>query len=1607
MKKMLAICLAIIAVFGAVLLQTSAEDPVFQAGFAQVDITPAEVGLPLAGYGTADRLHTDVESNLCVTAIAMTDKENTTALLISVDTYNASQVWSNGAKTAIVKAMAEIDVDMDVDRIYISATTTMSAPELIYSGTDPDMKTRVDAYKDQVVNACAEAAVAAYNDRTAVTMYHNHMDVSEAAAHSMTTAETTVNDGDPVTRYNFATHYEVKQGETVVGIAGSNFGPNSYINKSGYTATEVFEPNDNMGLLVFQPEDENADPIVLVNWSAKANISSSGTNMYGVLNNTKLSADYVGFFRDAMGVEVEGTRYRTAFFQGISGNISAFPLVGSLRNPDVMEDYPYTEEVDGELVNKTTSTITPQLYGQKLAALARHGLEHEEGDSHLHEADMDAPINNLKFRLAVEPDVPTATQVALVNLLKGTEVPAQAEENLDGEMAVYANAYEYLIAQWDTAKPLVVTALTEAGETELAEELNGMLKPAQLSGVATRMAHTVNANTTNFATDAVYCDATVLQLGKMIFTMAPVDLFDNYGIDGTYTWEEVGAHFVLGNTNGASGYLPNYDSFYYNESSDAYYTGTPNTLSTIFPAGAGETLMEAYINVRKTMTATTDDVDNQIRLQCECGGLAAGKTGHTCEIKEFRPWYDPDSLPVSGNYYMMTDVTLLQESRTSTADKSIDLNGHTIKRVVLPEMQLDEYGAEIPAGHYYVNTRMFALEKVGRLTITDTAGGGKIIRDISRLDEISLDEQKKIKNYGLLVVLIQESTGEFILYNGTLDATGQYAGGGACVGNLSTTATFTMYDGQLLGGISDGGAALYANGTNNLYGGDILGGEVKDTAVDEDDVAGKYGNVLLLSNGKLLLAGDTNISGGMWGEDQCNLVILNADSLTVDKDYEGTAYVSVTADDPNGIIMAWLENVPESTHDNFKVDNYPTYSVTLCNRKAVTIADIRTYCACGGKAVGEHGHECQDISWKPWPITYKNYLPDNDLGGNYYLLTDIELQAQKIISAEFHLDLNGHNVVHKVQPEEFIVDAEENPTVDTRVFYVGEGGKLAITDSTNTPGVVRRDLTLLTPEQIASINNYGLLILINQAAGSDCVLFEGILDGEGQATTGGGGCVANLSKNVWFRMYGGALKNGVAATGGCLYSAGPVELHGGEITGGKATGVNGAGGVAIVTLKANEEQGRLEDHVGRLNLCGDVNVTENKGNNDQPANILVSNGYKNFTIKDAFAGEIGIMLTAKPQHNLPVACGDGVDISGATITGDNYLAYNYSFTVGHDYVVLRMAAASMTVDGNTTYYSTLQDAFDAERQEKQVITLQRPVEEAELSIQQDTYLDLNGWNVTNTTFNANGNKLYVLDTQTDDYSITAGEKHYAYDEELGEYALTVGNGYGIMRGGVATTAQSAGEGYDVVLAGAEKPIDLYLKITENETDVSFHRLNLRFAGITIRIDSLKDGSNWPGLFYNSQFGGDEVIKRNITAYGVGMSAYEDEQMYTRDRSYTTVDAANWLVGADKDGNSNNMENGTVLTAIMKTTYTGIINRRNSARSIRGQNYVILNDETRVVGPEISYSLKDVFEGNGVTGVDALWSRWDASTKTNILALYNKFKPIMKTWNIPNIKKAAA
>lgn len=1589
-KRLFVIALVLALLVGLVVMTTTAtEQGTLQAGYAAVSISPytdgetdLSVGLPMPGYGTAtDRLSTglinddgddtngtiDAGHELMATVIAVTDASNNTVLLISADTATTNQNWTNTARSRISSK-----TNVAYNNIFIHATGTLSAPEISYGYSytdaeieamreDPDKQalytrlTKAKAYREFVYEQLVAAAEAAMNDRSEVVMSRGELDVSDYVLTKNPQAETNQQ------RMAYNTHYKSTKevdGVQQTLVLGADFGPN-FTN----SCTELYEPDDTLQLLQFTPTDTTKAPIVLANWNVMPNLSSTGYTAYGVDHRYKISSDYIGAFRNTLEKDPtnpENTEpiYRTAFIAGTTNNISAFHRLSDNWDPDVTEEY--TAYIRPDSVSNTLkkrSSLIPTKYGQKLADAAMYALT---TDGIMTEATS-GKVQTMAMHFATDPNVPTEDQIALVNKLLATE---SKDSN-------YASAYSHLINKWSTAKPQYIEEIPELASIKESFELNGMKE---------RGDHTTYSNRTDFATDAAYCELHAMMIGdEVAFVISPMEFYDSYSktvtLDtisetGWNEWDKLratlpGSLFIATNSNGSSSVVPNYLSASYNADSDTYATGSRDFNFCKFARGAGEDVITTYGNMFNSMTASDGDHKNY----CECGGTLAKDTGHTCKEIEWLAWSDPKNLPSSGNYYLTCDVTTQYRVTVNRGTLRIDLNGHTITRKVQPDEVLIP-GDDVPEKDYYANTRTFIVSGAGKLVVTDSSedATGKITRDTSLLSEI---DKQRVKNFGLLIRLETSATGSATIYAGTLDATDQYAGGGCCVSNSSDKATFTMYGGTLIGGKTDGGTVIYSNANTVLLGGEIIGGTVADSTYDDDDLSENNGAVYITSNGTLTLGGDVSVFGNTNAEGTPNNIALNGE-IKIKNGYTGKAGITLNKSIENGMIIGERDSsvTDELLLASLSLDNPPAdtaYSIVALDQTKVMVAELRNYCECGGTAVGKLDHDCNDITWKPWP--YAASLPSNAAGGNYYLLKDVVLKSQRSISnTTIRLDLNTYDITHQVQPS--TITPENRGEENTRVFSITNSGYLTITDTTADTanhGVITRDLSLLEEEIKNTITNWGLIILINQNATEAVKLYAGTLDATGMIT-GGGGCVANLSGTAEFIMYGGTAKGGITKQGGAIYSSGPVKLYGGLVTGGVGNSTSNTGiGVRIAKLDNNR--------IGKLYLAGDASVTGNVRSNGNPNNITISTGYQNFTVIGKYTGTAGISLYNKPEEAMKIGISNNADITEANLTVENYSSVDILNKDG--YLILNTNAAYISTDSSVKYKS-LASAIEAYPGGEAVIVLLRNIKEDDLAITKQTYLNVNGFDVNNTGFTTNGYKLYVLDSATDDYTVI--------DKEEGTAE------YGLLNGDIATAAEGVPDGATVT-----KHRNGYMKIVE-EDGTSFHRLNLDIIGITLRPKSV-------GIYYNSQFGGDEVIKRNIVAYGTALAANAAPNF--KDKTYTRLSADTWVVGADKNGNSNNPRNGTLLQDILKPEHGPSLQLRNATTKVYGQSYIELADGTRICGAMASYSLLDLFVGNNITGIDALWSTLSSDEQSDILNMYNTYRNIMKNWRIPNIKAAAS
>ncbi len=271
------------------------------------------------------------------------------------------------------------------------------------------------------------------------------------------------------------------------------------------------------------------------------------------------------------------------------------------------------------------------------------------------------------------------------------------------------------------------------------------------------------------------------------------------------------------------------------------------------------------------------------------------------------------------------------------------------------------------------------------------------------------------------------------------------------------------------------------------------------------------------------------------------------------------------------------------------------------------------------------------------------------------------------------------------------------------------------------------------------------------------------------------------------------------------------------------------------------------------------------------------------------------------------------------------------------------------MDGEEIEYLSLMDAI-TDAPARTTLRLLADVTET-IVIRQDLFLDLNGFDLTGDITVRTGVALSVLDSQTDDFTVRDSN---GYGKIIGE-----ANGVKAQRG--------------------------YLMITE-EDGVSFHRIDLNIHTMSLRPTDA-------GVYYQSNFAGDEVVARNIVCYGVafsvkGIATEEDMGICSWYDNFTA-------------GSGGNAANGTLLHGIMKTSNSDAENAENAAMPIYGRAYLQTKDGQYVLGNMVSRCLREQVEL-----IDDQWNTLTPEQQTAVLTMYETYKKTMKLWDIPNILSAA-
>jgi hypothetical protein len=250
----------------------------------------------------------------------------------------------------------------------------------------------------------------------------------------------------------------------------------------------------------------------------------------------------------------------------------------------------------------------------------------------------------------------------------------------------------------------------------------------------------------------------------------------------------------------------------------------------------------------------------------------------------------------------------------------------------------------------------------------------------------------------------------------------------------------------------------------------------------------------------------------------------------------------------------------------------------------------------------------------------------------------------------------------------------------------------------------------------------------------------------------------------------------------------------------------------------------------------------------------------------------------------------------------------------------------------------------------------------------DVYLNLAGFDVNGEVTVSSGKTLYVMDSETDDYTVADG-KYVKISSVTGTVS------------GVPVEATCAEDGY--------------VMVTE-EDGVSFHRINLQISCMTLRPDV--NGESVPGLYYKSYFAGDERVAGRIAQFGVALSATGEP-----DESTISAKNASDFTGFKGGKGANATTNtGTLLKGIMKTKNNDVINNRNANIPVYGRAYVLLDDGTYLFGESVNRTLRTQVEM-----IEDLWKaeKLDAEQKAALVGMCSDFYSVVRYWDIPSILEA--
>ena len=1221
-------------------------------------------------------------------------------LYFSVDFIGMSDTYCGQAKIIIINELKQMGISISPDRILINATHTHGSVALGESFTDTEKyaqklygnKTSVEftgnllgnilsTYRRHIYTQLAAAAVKALTEgqtNGSVTMRKGTIDVSDATGyqlngvrHRIAELKNVTVDGTP---------------QTVQYVTGSSFNVD-------YTGEKEVKPvsksDDSLHVLEFSFPD--AEPVLMVNWRAH----TTPNNKMGSKAHNNLSADFVSPLRK----QLEQWGYRPILVYGASGNL------GTSDPTSTVFEVPDTSDKE---------TMPANAYGRALAFAAAYLVGSDHAEVELWRSELLALAESnaaedyetwgpvYQAMSALNPAMDTCTQGPILLESIDYDVKNQTPStDSDYQAALYHDALA--TEQGGSATndgglkvktyPLLVKAGTHTANGETFTTTKDIVFASQYHSNAVKNRHSA-VNTKRISLCA-------FTLGDAVaFVTMPFEASDRYSTKANLTnadqyndWnnlinaEKWGTPFVASLMNGTEGYFPNYLAY--------TYQGVVN--------GQQYDLQKAYAEGRTTHGFVNGSYESHIAYAAQGQGEKVVAQLNTL----LRGLSNAQETPVTKTGYCQA------------CDKNVTWTK------MLTSKQLEDYGNNLPSGHYYLTENYNSL--FGSVTIyvdqnvcldlngytfyADSNAGGRAFGVYSVLNVMDSRGGGILKSDGLNRnnggVLYVGSGGVLNLYSGKVTSTNQFpTRDGGCI-YVASGGIFNMYGGTVSGGqvTEYGGNVDVQDGTFNMYGGTITGGSYHPTLreVGSDGNSYQAGKNFLLSNGGTFRYVNGTIASGKTTTHLMGHVVLGDQDFVVTNPASSVLalknYATVTLDGVftgqvtlyyNGVKIDKAPYYPKepaagdtigAVTSGSRIDHHNGAKIALSNTSDYEGIVSGTNLIVGEKPTTTYCEACDAyMVWQPY---------NGETTGHYCLNSEITGAGTVTIPAgeKLCLDLNGNTYTattraFKVYGELNIKDSGTNGTLQGTAVANQEGGTIYV----YAGGAVNQYGGALTCDHSNNVKakNGGVVYVL---ANGNYNLYNGTISG-GKASTGGG----NVYDCGRFTMYGGTITGGNAGSyGGNVHvqgSSAVFTIKGGTITAGTAsagpaicTGPNGSTSTSVLRI----EGGKIS---GMIYVQGLAVLT---GATDEAVNVKMrTKPDERLTIEGTYTGTLNLEINdvSSVATGTKIGISDGADISGATIQVTGAADGTYVAVVNNDLMLLEdvVTAIVVTTQPNKTYY---------------------------------------------------------------------------------------------------------------------------------------------------------------------------------------------------------------------------------------------------------------------------------------------------------------------------------